>query len=100
MAAHPRVIQLDAGALAISLPPSSRPFKALAPDVVAAANEGMWAVLTEDGRTTAATWRGVVTLLRRTDDAETILRAGDPQPVIAPRMERLRRALARALPRP
>src|SRR5947209_19266694 len=50
VAAHPRVIQLDDGELAIS---SAQPAKVLTPDAVVAGIGGEWAVAVENGRTRA-----------------------------------------------
>ena len=91
MAAHPRVIQLEAGALVVSQPASAPAFQVLTPDAIVTGREGLWAVVVDDGRTRAFAWRGDVTWRRRLEDAE--LRAEAVPSPDAARLERLRQAL-------
>ncbi len=103
LAAHPGVIQLDAGALVVALTVSGEPipFRVLTPDAVISASEGQWAVVAEAGRTDAATWRGDVIVRRRVDDLAITLKPGEPTLAAfrADRIERLREAMLRALTR-
>lgn len=95
MADHRDVIQLDAGAFAVSVKAHQRPFRTLTPDAVIASQSGEWAVSVLGGVTHVTVWRGDVSLRRRMDGSESLLRAGqsDETPADPARMERLRAVL-------
>ena len=95
MSSHPHVLQLDAGAIAISARRSTAPFVALTPDSVFSAREAEWAIFADSGRTSAVVWSGTVTAQWRMDGSVRVLDAGYADRPDSERMERLHRALQR-----
>ena len=102
MSSHQGVIQLDAGAIAVSADSLMAQFSALTPDAVVSGGDGEWIIVAESGRTRAAVWRGTIVERRRSDGSQKVLRAGDGEPseVDSSRSERLALALRRAKSHP